>query len=317
MSIIGLFGAAGAIGKSVAVALRAESRSYRAVGRSRVGLEQAFGDDPLADIATWDLNDPASIRNAAQGVDTLVYLVGVPYNHFELHPQLIRKTLAGAIAEGVRRLILIGTVYPFGRAQTARVSEDHPREPHTFKGRMRKEQEDLVIEAGNSGKIQTAILRLPDFYGPGVENSFLFRVFKAAFSGGTADLIGPIDVPHEFVFVPDVGPVVLRLADADGAFGRTWNLGGAGTITQRDFAERVFRAAGSNPKLRVAGKNMLRLMGLFNPFMRELVEMQYLFSGSVIMDDSALTKLLGGIAKTSYDEGIRRTLQEMQYGIAL
>jgi nucleoside-diphosphate-sugar epimerase len=312
MSTIGLFGAAGAIGKSIGVALRADSRPYRVVGRSRAGLEQAFGGDPLAHIATWDLNDPASIRNAMRGVDTLVYLVGVPYNHFELHPQLTRKTLAGAIDEGVNRLILIGTVYPFGRARTARVSEDHPREPHTFKGRMRKEQEDLVMEAGTSGKIQTTILRLPDFYGPGVENSFLFRVFNAAASGRTADLIGPIDVPHEFVFVPDVGPVVLKLGESDGAFGRTWNLAGAGTITQREFAERVFRAVGRKPKLRVAGKNMLRVMGLFNPFMRELVEMHYLFSGSVVMDDSALTELLGGIAKTSYDEGIRRTLQEMR-----
>ena len=101
MSTIGLFGAAGAIGKSIGVALRAESRPYRVVGRSRAGLEHAFGGDPLAHIATWDLNDPASIRNAMRGVDTLVYLVGVPYNHFELHPQLTRKTLAGAIDEEV------------------------------------------------------------------------------------------------------------------------------------------------------------------------------------------------------------------------
>jgi nucleoside-diphosphate-sugar epimerase len=312
MSNIGLFGASGAIGKSIAAALRVESRPYRVVGRSRAGLEQAFGGDPLAEIATWNPDDPVSVRAAARGVDTLVYLVGVPYNHFELHPPLIRKTLVGAIDEGVKRLILIGTVYPFGRPRTERVGEDHPREPHTFKGRMRKEQEDLVIEAGRSGKIQTTILRLPDFYGPGVENSFLFRVFKAAVAGGTADLIGPIGTPHEFVFVPDVGPVVLRLAESDGAFGRTWNLGGAGTITQRDFAERVFRAAGRKPKLRVAGKTMLRLMGLFNPFMRELVEMNYLFSNPVSIDDSALTAFLGGIAKTSYDEGIRRTLQAMQ-----
>lgn len=312
MSTIGLFGAAGPIGKSIAAVLRAESRSYRVVGRTRAGLEQTFGDDPLAELTTWNPDDPASVRAAARGVDTLVYLVGVPYNHFELHPQLIRKTLAGAIDGGVKRLILIGTVYPFGRARTERVSESHPREPHTFKGRMRKEQEDAVMEAGSSGRIQTTILRLPDFYGPGVKNSFLFRLFGAAATGGTADLIGPIDTPHEFVFVPDVGPVVLRLAESDGAFGRTWNLGGAGTITQRDFAERVFRAAGRRPKLRVAGKNMLRLMGLFNPVMRELVEMHYLFTDPVIIDDSALTALLGGIAKTSYDDGIRRTLQEMR-----
>jgi hypothetical protein len=53
---------------------------------------------------------------------------------------------------------------------------------------------------------------------------------------------------------------------------------------------------------------MLRLLGLFNPFMREFVEMHYLITDPVIMDDSALQKLIGPIKKTSYVEGIRQTL---------
>ncbi|MFX7052372.1 NAD-dependent epimerase/dehydratase family protein, partial [Acinetobacter baumannii] len=87
----------------------------------------------------------------------------------------------------------------------------HPRNPHTFKGRMRKAQEDLLMQADSTGRIRAAVLRLPDFYGPGVEASFLHGAIKAAAQGGTADMIGPLDRPHEFVFVPDVGPVVARL----------------------------------------------------------------------------------------------------------
>lgn len=52
---------------------------------------------------------------------------------------------------------------------------------------------------------------------------------------------------------------------------------------------------------------MLRLAGIFNPFMRELVEMHYLITNPVLLDDSALQKLLGGIRKTPYDEGLRQT----------
>jgi hypothetical protein len=39
-----------------------------------------------------------------------------------------------------------------------------------------------------------------------------------------------------------------------------------------------------------------------------LVEMNYLMTNPVLMDDSALQGLLGGVKKTSYDEGIRNTL---------
>jgi nucleoside-diphosphate-sugar epimerase len=96
------------------------------------------------------------------------------------------------------------------------------------------------------------------------------------------------------------------------AYGRWWHLGGPGTITQRQFVTQVFAAVGKKPKLRVAGKNTLRLMGLFNPMMREMVEMSYLHTTPVVLDDSAIKTLLGPVKKTSYDEGIRKTLEQMR-----
>lgn len=312
MGLVGLFGAAGAIGGSVASALRARGRPYRVVGRSRGSLEAEFGSDPLAEIATWNPDDPQSVKAAAQGLETLIYLVGVPYWDFRQHPILMRKTLEGARAAGVSKVLLIGTVYPFGRPQRARVDESHPREPHTFKGRMRKEQEDLVLGAHGQDGLQTAILRLPDFYGPNLERSFLYRAFQAALQGTRADLIGPIDTPHEFVFVPDVGPVVASLIDEPRAYGRAWNLAGAGVTTQREMVERIFAEAGRPPKLRVAGPWMVRALGLFDKFMKELVEMHYLQTSPVLMDDSALRGLLGEVRKTPYAEGIRQTLEAMR-----
>jgi nucleoside-diphosphate-sugar epimerase len=308
MSHIALFGAAGVIGQSIATELRRLGRPYRVVGRSEASLRKAFGADPLAEIATWDPDSPASIRAAAEGIDTLVYMVGVNYWQFELHPELMRKTLDGAVAAGVKRIVLIGTVYPYGRAQSNPVREDHPRAPHTFKGRMRKAQEDILMQAHADGRIQATVLRLPDFYGPGVEASLLHRAALAAVNGGTADMVGPLDLPHEFVFVPDVGPVVARLADTPAAFGKIWHLAGAGATTQRALIGEMERQTGTRLKLRVAGKTMLRLLGLFKPFMREMVEMHYLMTEPLIMDDAALQRLIGPIRKTPYAEGVRQML---------
>lgn len=309
MEKIALWGAAGAIGKSIAQALHQEGQAYRVVGRNRASLQKEFGSDPKAEVATWNPEDPASIRAAAKSIDTLFYLVGVPYNQFQLHPQLMRKTVNAAIAEGVQRIVLVGTVYPYGFPVAEKVTETHPRNPHTFKGRMRKEQEDILLEADAAGRIRGTILRLPDFYGPGVEKSLLHSLFQAAAKGGTADMIGPIDTPHEFVFVPDVGPVVLALAKKAEAYGRWWNLAGAGVITQRELAEQVFAMAGYKPKIRVAGKMALRLVGIFNPILRELVEMHYLQTNPVLMDDSNLRRLLGEIRKAPYAEGFKQTLE--------
>lgn len=309
MSRIALFGAAGAIGRSVADALRAAGRRYRVVGRSRDALQAQFGKDRLAEVVTWNPDDPASVRAACRGIDSIVYLVGVNYWQFDLHPRLMEQSLGGAIAEGVPRMLLTGTVYPYGRPRTRPVSEDHPRDPHTFKGRMRKAQEDLLLRADAEHRIKGCVLRLPDFYGPGVDKSFIHGAIIAAAKGGTANIIGPLDRPHEFVFVPDVGPVVLKLLETPAAFGHVWHLGGAGTTSQQALVDEISRQTGGPLKLRVAGKTLLRLIGLFNPMMREMVEMHYLLTDPVIMDDSRLQRLIGPVAKTSYEEGLRRTLQ--------
>ena len=314
MNKIALFGAAGAIGQSIAKAVSAQGAPYRVVGRSRDALTAAFGADPLAEIVTWNPDDPASVHAAAAGVDTIVYLVGVNYWQFELHPRLMQQTLDGAIAAGVTRLVLIGTVYPYGRPRTRPVREDHPRDPHTFKGRMRKAQEDLLLAADAAGKIQAAVLRLPDFYGPGVDKSFLHSAFTAAVAGGTANMVGPLDLPHEFVFVPDVGPVVARLMSRPNAYGRVWHLAGAGVTTQQAIVEEIERQTGHRLRVRAAGKTMLRLLGLFNPLMREMVEMHYLLTDPVLMDDSALQELLGPIHKTPYSDGVRECLAAVRVG---
>ena len=308
MSKIALFGAAGVIGQSIAAALSEEGRPYRVVGRTESSLRKTFGADPLAEIVAWNPDSPASVVAAATGVETLIYMVGVNYWQFELHPELMRRTLAGAIAAGVKNIILIGTVYPYGMPETNPVREDHRRAPHTFKGRMRKAQEDLVMDAHAEGHINATVLRLPDFYGPGVEASLLNGAAQASVRGGTADMVGPIDRPHEFVFVPDVGPVVARLAATPAAFGKIWNFAGAGVTTQRALVSEMERQTGAKLKLRVVGKTMLRLIGLFNPFMREMVEMNYLMTDPLIMDDSALQELIGPLRKTPYAEGIRQTL---------
>ena len=312
MKKIALFGAAGAVGKSIADAVRARGIEYRVVGRNRGELEKIYGGDPLAEIVTWNPDDPESVRAAARGVGTLIYLVGVPYDRFELHPVLMQKTLDGAIGEGVERLVLVGTVYPYGMPVTTPVKETHPRTPQTYKGRMRKAQEEVLLKAHAEGKIQGTILRLPDFYGPGVEKSFLHSLFEAAAKGGTANMVGPIDTPHQFVYVPDVGLVVLDLAAKPEAYGRWWNFGGSGVMTQREIANDVFAMAGRKPKTLVAGKTMLRLIGLFQPIMRELVEMNYLLTAPVLLDDSALVGLLGSVRRTGYAEGLRLTLEAYQ-----
>jgi nucleoside-diphosphate-sugar epimerase len=308
-----IFSATGAVGKALAREFASTGTPFRVVGRSAERLQRDFaryGD--LVEYHPADLQDPGAARAAVTAVDTIFYTVGVPYTDFALHPKLTRVALDAAIPAGVSRFVLVGTVYPYGIPQRELVDESHPRNPHTFKGRMRKEQEDLVLAAHGRNGLRTTILRPPDFYGPDSELSYAADMFKAAVQGRRADVIGPIDTPHEFIYVPDVATTLIALSEKEQAYGSAWNLAGPGLITTRRFAELVFAAVGRTPQLRVANKPMLRLMGLFKPMMREIAEMHYLWTTPVKLDDSRLRGLLPDLRKTSYEDGIRATIEEMR-----
>jgi nucleoside-diphosphate-sugar epimerase len=308
-----IFGAAGALGQAVAADLGTLAVPFRVVGRSADTLRSRFakyGD--LAELCPADLGVAGDARRAAAGVETIVYAVGLPYDRFAHHPVLMRTTVDAAIAERVAKLVHVSNVYPYGLPQTEFVDESHPRDPHTFKGRMRKEQEDIVLAAHDRGGLHTTILRAPDFYGPAAELSLAYQIFSAALAGKAANVLGPIEGPHEFIFVPELGRAVVAVSESETAFGQAWNIAGPGTITTREFARRVFAQCGTPLRLRVATKTMLRLFGLFNPLMRELVEMHYLQTNPVLLDDRRLRSIIPSVSKTPYDEGIRLTVEAMR-----
>ena len=303
---IALFGGSGTLGQALAPLFAGQP--FRVVGRSSTQLRSAFAAYPAADLAVWDPAKPETAALALEGIRTLVYLVGVPYTDFRLHPVLFEQVLTAAIAKGVERCVLVATVYPFGLAQTSLVREDHPRNPHTFKGQMRKQQEDILLAADAAGRIRGTILRLPDFYGPNVDRSYLSSLFQAGAQQKTAQLIGPLNTPHEYVYIPDAARILFRLIQEDRAYGHTWNLAGSGKITLAELVKLVESITGKPVRKFVAGKRMFQFVGLFNPLLREVAEMHYLFTQPLFLDDSAITALLGPLNKTSYQKGVRASL---------
>jgi nucleoside-diphosphate-sugar epimerase len=299
---IAILGAAGSIGPVAAHELLAHGHQVRAVGRNERSLREAC---PGAEIFVADIAQPDQAFAAVSGTDAVLFTVGLPYPEFAQYPQLTRNALEGARKASVREFLLIGSVYPYGRAGGQRVVEDHPLTPHTRKGEARKEQLELVLRA-NSAELHTAALLLPDFYGPNLRNTHLSAVFEGAVSGKAAPVVGPIDAPHEFVYVPDVGPVIAELfAHLETFDGSVYHLGGAGTIVPRTMYERAYAIGGHKPRLTVVGTFLQRVLGIANPLMREMVEMGYLWSEPVVLDDAKLTRAIGPLHKTPYEDGIR------------
>lgn len=310
--MIGILGAAGAVGRALADELARRSLRMAVIGRNGERLRALF--EGRAEIRPADLAQPDEAARALEGLTEAVYCVGLPYPRFAEHPVLMQKALEAARQAGVRRMIVVSSVYSYGHPRAARVSEDHPREPETRKGRFRKEQEDATLAAHLPGVFETMVVHLPDFYGPYASNSLAFLMLESLLQDRPARWLGDPDAPHEFVFMPDAGRVLADLLARPGCFGRRWNLAGPGAISGREFVTLAARELGVAGRILPTGRFMLRLGGLFSPLLRGLVEMHYLGETPVLLDDSALSEALGGIEKMPYQEGVRRMLDWMRSG---
>lgn len=307
MNKITILGAAGATGQAIAHELTKRQANLRLIGRRAEAIREAF-PNTSAEILTADLETPEGAKRALADTSVAIMTLGLPYDQFGRYPALMKTIVGAAVQAGVKRFLLVTNIYPYGLPQSSQVDESHTRNPHTFKGRMRLQQEEIL----QASPLEWIILRLPDFFGPQAELSHARLIMEAALAGKSADLFQPATTPHQFVYTPDVGPIVADLLELNHGWREVYHFAGSGLITVEAFARKVFQAADTPAKLRVAPKWMVWLLGLFSPIMKEFVEMMYLHKTPVNLADTKLQQLLGKLHRTSYDEGIARSLDRMR-----
>jgi len=138
------------------------------------------------------------------------------------------------------------------------------------------------------------------------------RLFGNAARGKKMQGFGKLDIPHEWVYLPDLAAAAVALLEQSEKLSPFEIVHFAGHVaaSQRVFLENVALIAG-HPRLSVQILPwwLLSIYGLFDGVVREMMEMRYLFDKSVILDGAKMTRLCPDIQPTPLDEAIRATLQ--------
>jgi nucleoside-diphosphate-sugar epimerase len=295
----------GAVGMSVMDELiRRGPKRVRMVnrsGRARVpaGVEVVGGN----------ATDETFAREASEGASVVYFALNPPYNKWpELFPRLQAGVLEGAASAGAK-LIAMENLYMYGSTDGRPITEDLPYAPNSRKGRVRAMMSEVLMEAHRSGRVRVAIGRASDYFGPRVLSSAAGeQVFGRAMRGKSAQVAGDPDQPHTYTYVPDIGKGLVILGEHEEALGRAWHLPSPETVTTRQFVEMIFEDVGKPARVQAAPKILLRAMGLFNPALREIVEMLYEFEEPFVVDDSRFEREFGEEA-TPLREAIQRTVR--------
>ena len=299
-----VIGASGGAGGAVAQALLAHGWRVRGMARHPQpgggGIEWIAGDAMRAE----------DVARAAAGVSLIFHGANPPgYRNWRgLAIPMLRHAVAAALANRAR-LILPGNVYNYGPDAGALVNERAPQRPRSRKGAVRVEMEAML--RGTPG-LRALVLRAGDFFG-GRGRSSWFAAAMVKPGRALRSVTDPTTpgIGHAWAYLPDFAETVARLAEIEAelpAFD-SFHFAGHWTDPGREMAEAIRRASG-NPALPVKRFPwaVLYLGAPFVTFLREMIEMRYLWREPLQLDNRKLAALLGGEPHTALDEAVRRSL---------
>lgn len=302
-----VLGATGGSGYWAAEKLLARGEPVRLLVRNPSKLGE-LASNRSVEVVRGDALSATDVRKAAEGASSIFHSVNVPYQEWNRKAvPMLENTLAAAKATGAK-IVFPENVYVFGHAMTEFVREDHPMRPHTRKGRLRVQMEQRLAKAYKDEGVPYTIVRMPDFYGPHIPNPIYASIFRNALGGRPMTWYGSLDIPFEFIYAEDVGEGLVMAGLDSSTAGETYHLPGSAPTTPRAWLNLITTTAGTKPKVRTISSKLVALAGLVNPLAREFREMLYLRKERFLLDGSKFREKFGRIPTTSYEEGVRTTL---------
>ncbi len=281
---------AGQIGTRLTRILAAKGHRVRNVRRS--AWSEAAGL-PGVERVQGDITDLAFAEEVTRGAAVVYDTMNPAYHEWlTLLMPIARGSLHGAARSGAR-LVALDCLYMYGKA-AGPMNEDTPIAPVSKKGELRAELGELRLDAHRRGEARVTIGRASDFFGPGLPYSaWSDRFFERILSGKPGECMGDPDMPHAYTYAEDVARALATLGARPEAEGRVWMLPTPAAESTRALTKRLGRALGVEADAKRVPKWVVRGLGVFSPFLREVVEMMYQWEMPFEVDDRRFRETFG------------------------
>jgi nucleoside-diphosphate-sugar epimerase len=295
----------GPLGQAVMHELVRRGKCTQMVNRSG---KRPAGVPQTVQVTAADAYDPKAVEQVTRGAAVVYQCAQPEYTEWpEKFPPLLKSIIAG-VSGSEAKLVMGDNLYMYG-AVDGPIHEGLPYNAKGPKGLVRARIADELMEAHHSGRLRVTIGRGSDFFGPAVLGSMVGEtVFGALAKGKTANVMGNIDLPHTYTFIDDFGKALVVLGEHEEALGQAWHIPNAKPVTTRQFVQMAAEAFGVRPKMMTAGPLMMRVIGLFVPEIREMIELEYEVMKPYIVDDSKYKKAFGDHSKP-LNEAIGQTAE--------
>jgi nucleoside-diphosphate-sugar epimerase len=302
-----ILGSGGVIGIELAKALKEFTSEIRLVSRNpeKVNLTD--------ELMSADLLNFEDVQKSVQGSSVVYVTVGFPYSvkvWKESWPKLITSVIKACKVHNCK-LVFFDNIYMYDLNYLNGMTEENPINPPSKKGKIRAEIAKMIMDNIREGKLTALIARSADFYGPAIQNTSMLTetVFKPLSNGKRANWMSSANYKHSFTYTPDAGKATALLGNTEDAYNQIWHLPtAANPFTGKEWIEAIAKEFGVKPKYQAVPEFLVRIIGLFVPIMREMVEMMYQYDRDYVFDSSKFEKRFD-FKPTPYEDGISKIVQ--------
>jgi len=299
-----ILGSGGTIANHLATSLPSFTNNIRLVSRNPkpvTGKEELY---------TADLISADQVMKAVKGSEIVYLTAGIQYDLkiWQQNWPLIMQNVISACKENGAKLVFFDNVYMYGRV-SGHMTEETPFNPCSRKGEVRAKIARMILDEISKGTLTALIARAADFYGPGTLNSFInMMVFENLKKGKSAQLLISKNFKHSLTYTPDAGKATALLGNTPSAFNQTWHLpADMDVLTGEQLVKIAAEILHAKPKITVLPKFAVQMAGLFNPIIKETVEMLYQNDSDYIFDSGKFDKAFT-FNKIKYADGIRNSI---------
>ncbi len=263
------------------------------------------------ELVSADLTSADDVLKAVKGSEIVYLTAGLQYDSKvwqEQWPRLMQNVI-NACKENNAKLVFFDNVYMYGKV-VGLMTEETPFNPCSRKGEVRAKIATMILNEVANGSLTALIARSADFYGPETNNSFLnMMVFENLKKEKAAQLMISKNLKHSFTYTPDAGKATALLGNTPSAFNQTWHLpADMNVLTTQQIVEIAAKELNVKPKITVLPKLMIQMAGLFNPIIKESVEMLYQYDSDYIFDSGKFDQTFK-FNKVLYADGIRNSVK--------
>ncbi|MFZ2099221.1 MAG: NAD-dependent epimerase/dehydratase family protein [Oricola sp.] len=309
MQTIAILGAAGRNGDAVARAFLKAGWRVKGIARGAKVSTLAPGVEPV----TADAYDRDALIAACAGADVILHTLNPLYDNWtDTVMPLAQNVLAAAEATGAT-VMIPGNVYNYGYSIGVDTKETVPVHGDTEKARLRIAMEALFERAAREKGVRTIIVRAGDFFGGKRPESWLDLMILKDLKKDRFVWPGPWQTVHAFAYLPDFAETFVRVAEKRAGLEPYSTLHFRGyAVTGEEMFEAAEKASGRRLKKGGAPWLLLRAVGLFNPIMREIAKMSYLWRVPHSLANGKLEALIGPEPHRPLDVALAEAIADLK-----